>query len=58
MNGKKYSKTFIKILGVFQLETENFSPAETRKTLVCAALCLIAVISVWKLFDIAAAVLK
>lgn len=58
MNGKKYNKTFIKILGMFQMEAENFSPAETRKTLVCATLCLTALIAVWKTFAVVELLLK
>lgn len=55
MNGKKYSKTFIKVLGVFQMETENFSPRETRKTLVCAAVCLSVIVALWQLPEIISA---
>lgn len=58
MNRTKYSKTHIKILGVFRMETENFSPEETRKTLKCAALWLMAVLAVWKLFVLAELLLR
>lgn len=51
MNKENYSKTHIKILGVFRMETENFSPFGTRKTLKCAAWCLVAVIAAYKLLS-------
>ncbi|WP_301673716.1 hypothetical protein [Neisseria blantyrii] len=40
------------------METENFSPAETRKTPVCATLCLTAPIAVWKTFAVVELLLK
>ncbi|WP_269194831.1 hypothetical protein [Eikenella corrodens] len=40
------------------METENFSPEETRKTLKCAALWLMAVLAVWKLFVLAELLLR
>ena len=58
MNRTKYSKTHIKILGVFRMETENFSPEETRNTLICAALWLMAVLAVWMLFVLAELLLR
>lgn len=36
------------------MDTENFSPTETRKTIKCAALWLIAIISIYKLWGLVA----
>lgn len=40
------------------MDTENFSPVETRKTIKCAALWLIAVISIDQLWDLLALFLQ
>lgn len=52
MRGNNDKRFTVKLLGVFHMDTENFSPIETRKTIKCVALWLIAIISVYKLFGL------
>lgn len=47
-NDKRFT---VKILGVFQMDTENFTPTETRKTITHFSLWIIAILCVWKLLN-------
>ncbi|MDK4545141.1 hypothetical protein QG083_10240 [Kingella kingae] len=40
------------------MDMENFTPSETRRTIKCAALWLIAIVSVYKLFGLVALLIK
>lgn len=54
MNNKRF---FFKFLGVFSMETINFTPKELRKTMWTAAVIILLFILAWRLPDILTAVL-